>query len=306
MGGLEHSDEWLKRVEQPSIANQTPESGTTHHDRDMKVTREKPGDWLSSRHTAFHSEGDHAHESFQGDFGEPHATPGHGAYPHDFSAEEALFAEELRDVFALDYDEPPAFYARALLDDEQRAPLPLGSEQKATYQVLRRLKLPRRPLFDASGYAEQRVRRAAQQRRLLRASRSPFAGVLTLLAAFLIGAVILTAPAFAAGLQLLAGHTGVQQTQSFPAGVHSMTSNAPQQLMSLLSVTTPISWLGPDAQGFVFDSIGLFGQTVWSNGPIVDVQYRNPHVLDGLETLDIREFQISSKYSAVLQVVQQG
>jgi len=246
----------------------------------------------------------------------------HTRYPTDFSDAEEAFAEALRGAFAFEYDDAPPDYAQTLLGDELRAPTPEGYEQKITYQVMRRLDLPRRPLFERSTHrflgierpqwsdlAELRngevVRRAANY------ARRPLAGMLGLLAAVMISVLILASPAFASGVQvLIAGHTGAQETQGYPATTQfsRYDATAGQQYTSMLSVKTPIWWLGSSAHRYSYQGIRLYQPTNpdWSNGPVVDMQYGRPDGDGGLSVLDIREFQIAPEYAAVQQAVQAG
>ena len=264
MSGCEHSDEWINALALPPLDDDTL----------------------------------HDHRS---DGAEPHTSrTSHASYPTDFSCDEATFADTFRPLFAPENDDAPPDLAQTLIGEERHAPTPPGYEQKVAYQVMRRLNLPRRPLFEDASAPRSRFAAIA------RAPQRPLAGVFALLAALMIGVVVLSAPAFAAGLQLLAGHTGVQQVQTYPKNVRSFTSSVLIRQMSLLDLQTPLSWLGSETQGFSFESVQLYGKVIWSDGPIIDFQYSNGNSPQDTQTLDIREFQISSKYSAVLQSVQQG
>ena len=246
----------------------------------------------------------------------------HTRYPTDFSYAEEAFADALRGAFAFEYDDAPPDYAQTLLEDELRAPTPEGYEQKIAYQVMRKLDLPRRPLFERpthrflgmahpewSDLAELRngevVRRAANY------ARRPLAGMVGLLAAVMISVLILASPAFASGVQvLIAGHTGAQETQGYPTTTQlsPYDPDTGQQYTSLRNVTTPISWLGSSVYGYVYQGIRLYQPTKpdWSNGPVVDMQYSRPDGRGGLSVLDVREFQIAPQYAAVQQAVQAG
>ncbi len=268
MSGCEHSDEWLNALALPSLDDDAQHDQQHDHRSDGESSRS--------------------------------SSPTPSTYPSDFSCDETAFAETFRDLFAPEHDDTPPDLAQTLLGDERSAPTLPGYEQKITYQVMRRLNLPRRPLFEDTHTPSSRLAAVA------RVSRRPLAGVFAFVAMLMIGVMVLSAPAFAAGVQLLAGHTGVQQTQNFPTNARIISSNMSVQQMSLLNLQTPISWLGSETQGFTFENIQLYKPVLWSNGPIVDVQYSNVNSLGDMEMLDIREFQISSKYSAVLQAVHDG
>ncbi len=247
-------------------------------------------------------------------------------YPRDFSCDEEAFAETLREAFSLEYDDAPPDYAQTLLEDELRAPTPAGYEQKMAYTVLRRLELPRRPLVEP---ATRRLWGAAQPawpaladlrdgetlRRAAQYARRPLAGLVGVLAAVMISVIILASPAFASGVQvLLSGHTGVQETQGFPTSARSSSAatrdtDATGATVSLFNIKTPISWLGSNLQGYVYQGIHLYQPTTtpsWSNGPVVDMEYGRSDRRGAVSVLDIREFQISKQYAGVLQAVQQG
>ena len=257
-----------------------------------------------------------------GQVGEAERTP--KRYPRDFSFDEEAFAEALREAFSLEYDDAPPDYAQTLLDDELRAPTPAGYEQKMAYTVLRRLELPRRPLVEPSARrlwagggsawsALADLRDGETLRRAAQYARRPLAGILGILVAVMISVVILASPAFASGVQvLLSGHTGVQETQGFPTSARSSSAgdaDAAGATVSLFNIKTPISWLGSNSQGYVYQGIHLYQPTTtpsWSNGPVVDMQYARSDRHGAISVLDIREFQIAKQYAGVLQAVQQG
>ena len=246
----------------------------------------------------------------------------HTRYPNDFSDAEEAFADALRGSFSFEYDDAPPDYVQTLLEDELRAPTPEGYEQKITYQVLRRLDLPRRPLFERPPHRFLGMARSAWPdlaelrdgeavRRAARYARRPLAGMLGLLAAVMISVLVLASPAFASGVQvLIAGHTGVQETQGYPTTTRLAAYNADADLhfASLLDVKTPISWLGSSVKGYVYQGIQLDqpSHPDWSDGPVVDMQYGRPDKHGGMSVLDIREFQIAPQYAAVQQAVQDG
>ncbi len=101
---------------------------------------------------------------------------------------------------------------------------------------------------------------------------------------------------------LLINHTGVQQVESYPPGAQQAS------LVSGPMTAGPanILWLGPQVGDFKYQGTYLLKPEKWSQGSIVDVRYALPGKTSGDGVLDIREFQVSDNYSAVLQVVQEG
>jgi hypothetical protein len=73
-----------------------------------------------------------------------------------------------------------------------------------------------------------------------------------------------------------------------------------------LTTTMPIFGLGSMAGDYSYVGMQLLAPTDWSNGPIADMQYTLAQPSAGIGVLDIREFQMSSQYAAVLQIVQDG
>jgi hypothetical protein len=227
-------------------------------------------------------------------------------FPDDFSGEEAEFASELRTLFAPEQEELPPLYIETLLSDERCRGAEPAFEHKLAYGVLRRLHLPRAPLFSRRQVWRSAIRDVLHQ--VNRPLAASFIGVLLLM----VFTMAVTTPSFASGLSILLGHTGVRQVQSYPAKVRTSTPqtktgvSAPLQLSSKMSV----SWLGQRANTrantYVFANWHLLDPTEWSNGPMVDLQYVLPGQAKGSGLLDIREFQVSDNYAAVLQVVQVG
>ncbi len=68
----------------------------------------------------------------------------------------------------------------------------------------------------------------------------------------------------------------------------------------------PLFWPGRVADGYAYQGVQLQQRTSWSKGAIVDLQYGLLETGAGSGALDIREFQVGSTNSAVLQVVQAG
>lgn len=249
-------------------------------------------------------------------------------WPDDFSPDEKEFAAELRDLFPIEEEVLPPLYVQTLLDDDLRAPLGKGYIRKLTATVMARLGLPRtlnprrRPLMAL----ERLSLRAAASSAVSSARRAgaPVIAALSILMALVIGTVYLATPSFAEGLRLLLGQTGAQQLNSYPTNVtkpgkrhHDATAHG---------APTPVYWLGQTAGPYSYLGMSLLEQQDWSNGPVLDIQYilsTSAQSANGAQTsgaagatsvaakggsglLDIREFQLSSSYVAVLQAVQDG
>jgi hypothetical protein len=219
-------------------------------------------------------------------------------FPDDFSLDEAKFASELRDLFGPEREELPPLYVQTLLQDAHISAGP-GFEQKTAYRVFRRLSLARSPLVSRKDLLSTwRVVRGAPRHIALSVS---------LLITFMVFTMVLASPAFGAGVRILLGQTGVEQVHGYPANVRpSPQSHANGKTKMQLTTTMPISWLGATAGGYTYLGTRLIDPTDWSRGPIVDVQYALTQSSEGTGVLDIREFQVSSQYAAVLQVVQDG
>lgn len=230
------------------------------------------------------------------------ADPHGRLFPGDFSDEEALLASELRELFAIEREELPPYYISTLAtNDRYDATLP-GFEQKLSYRVFRDLRLPRLPLF---------------HRRWLPVSWSTLAEVVTNASRPLVGAVgalmllmlfsmVMASPSFAAGLRiLLRGGAGVDQVSLYPKNIA-----APGPVVSTRvhasTPAMPISWLGPEESNYSYQGMWNLDQQDWSKGPIAELQYAVAGATDGTGIVDIREFQVSDQYAAVLQVVQAG
>src|SRR5262249_47709567 len=116
--------------------------------------------------------------------------------------------------------------------------------------------------------------------------------------------VVLTGPAFAQGMQILLGQTGVQRVSSYPKNAQS--SDVGGLHASPMYPTLTPNWLGPELDGYSFQTIWMLKPEQWSKGPIVELEYARSGRTSGDGALDIREFRIADQYSSVLQVVQTG
>jgi hypothetical protein len=262
-------------------------------------------------------------------------------WPEDFSPEEKRFADELRELFPIEDEVLPPLYVQTLLDDELRAPLGRGYTRKLIYRVMRRLDLPTRPLTPRRGFLglpEGTTLRSVTEP--VRRAGTPVIAALSLLMALVLGTVYLATPSFAEGLRLLLGQTGAQQLESYPANVAD--ASHPVKPRTQASAAMPMFWLGPALGRYSYIGMGLLDQQDWSNGQVLDIQYSltQPAIQEQAQTgandansasgtgdansvsgasgqkpgaqtsgsglLDIREFQVSNAYSAVLLVVQDG
>jgi hypothetical protein len=119
--------------------------------------------------------------------------------------------------------------------------------------------------------------------------------------------VIAAAPSFADGLRILLGHTGVEQVQSYPSGVHSSASMVnPPHSAAPSRLLAQVDWFGPSVGKYIYSSAMVNRPTQWSDGPMVELQYTYQGSSHGSGLLDVREFQLSPEYAGVLQVVADG
>lgn len=227
-------------------------------------------------------------------------------FPDDFNLDEAAFAAELREVFALERDDPPPLYAQTLLAEERYRAAEAGFENKVVYRVFRRLRLPRPRLMPQRGL-RQGVRAVRESLASLsrRAATVMAAAMLFMAVTFLVAT-----PSFAAGLRILLGQTGVQQVSSYPSGVHSSRTHAStvKAKRDPFAEGAPLYWLGQNFNDFTY--AGLQTQEAdFARGAMVDVHYLafGGNRLSRMEAparLDVREFRVADDYAAVLQVVQ--
>jgi len=219
------------------------------------------------------------------------------SFPEDFSIDEEDFASELRELFPLEREVLPPGLAQTLCGDEWRAPVTPGYEAKVTYHVFSRLDLPRAPLV------VQRHTRFDSIATALKRPTKPLAAAISTLLVLMVFSVLMASPAFAEGLRILVGQTGVAQVSQLPAHIDTPPSieTSAQQ-----GPPAPVYWLGPSYSNFKFFYANQIAQQEWSEGPITELHYVLTKVAAGGGTLDIREFRVSHDFEAVLQVVQQG
>ncbi|MGZ3662905.1 MAG: hypothetical protein ACXVDA_00260 [Ktedonobacterales bacterium] len=223
-------------------------------------------------------------------------------FPDDFSVEEAAFASELRELFALEREELPPLYAQTLLHDERLEVAEAGFEQKLLYRVMRRLRLQRAPLFEHQHVA---LAFTALRESLIRMSR-PLAASLTTVMFVMALTVAISTPSFAAGVRILLGQTGVQQVPAYPTNVRAPIVSKNAYHPRAFDPGMPVLWLGSMSGNYLYQGVRPEDPTDFSQGPIVEMQYTLEGHTGGTGVLDIREFRINEKYSAVLQVIQDG
>lgn len=241
---------------------------------------------------------------------ERHDAAGAGgrSWPDDFSLEEMQFARELQGLFPIEDEALPPLYIQTLLDEELHAPVDRTDVRRLKRIVLSKLGLPQRPLFTRqwapSAWAEQ-VSVEKVTNTLKRASR-PVVALMGLLIVCMVGSMYLATPSFAQGLRMLFGDTGAQQVANYPQNItpeKKVTGVAPS------APSMPTFWPGAATGDYIYQGMRALPQTTYSHGPIIDLQYvlsERSHQQTGSGMLDIREFQIATSLSAVLQSVQEG
>lgn len=228
-------------------------------------------------------------------------------FPDDFSGDEADFASVLRNAFDVERDELPPLYARTLLDDERLTLADPLFEQRTAYRVFRQLRLrrnvlPRHPRRQAPAPREL----WSSARETIASTSRPMLTAFGMLLALMAFTVALASPSFAAGLNLLLGHTGVAQVPSYPSNVRaSHVAEKPAADLDF-DPAMPLRWLGHGATGYSYAGVQLQDPADWSKGPIVELQYSLAKAGRGTGVIDIREFQINPRFAAVLQVVKAG
>lgn len=252
------------------------------------------------------------------------------AWPDDFSPEEIRFARKLRGVYSIEDENLPPLYVQTMLEDVSRAPLSPGYTRTLTYRVMRRLELPRRPL------APRRRKPRLPDRASLRAfsepvrrAGAPAIAALAVLMTLVLGSMYLATPSFAQGLRILLGQTGAQQMDTYPTIAEpTKPRTAGHRNGGARAEAMPVYWPGPAIDGYSYLGMNLIDQQDWSRGPVLELQYSLTQPVNdkaatptpaattigkdsaattaGSGLLDIREFQVSSQYSAVLLAVQTG
>ncbi len=245
-----------------------------------------------------------ATERFGSSAGEE-VMPGGRFAPTDFSSEELTLARELNRLYSLEQEDLPPLFVQTLAGDMQHWMAPSGLAQRVTYQVFRRLHLyrPRSP-------GERSPVKSAGLQKLKRATRT--VGLSTVLALLLLSMVTVV-PSFAAGwARLLLQRTGVQMMSHYPQ--QTVTNLVLTQYLSLReaqeAVPFQVYWLGESKSldaaraSYRYQSLLLHMGQQWADGPVVEVQYRQPNPV-GMGLLSVREFRPAAG-STVLLVVANG
>jgi hypothetical protein len=224
--------------------------------------------------------------------------------PDDFTQDEALFAGELRDAYDIEREDLPSGYVPAVLGYERHKPATPSFERRLTYRVFRALSLPQSPLFERNLMRQFGAALAEPAERLRHAGRATV-GVLASALLVMVMSMVFATPSFADGLQILLGHTGVQQVAAYPRNIQQ---SGPQQVAQLdrEEIQIPLYWMGSTVGDYSYLGMRKLPTEVWSKGPVVDIQYVLSHTSKGSGVLDIRTFQVSDRYAAVLKVVQTG
>src|SRR5215469_4306196 len=130
--------------------------------------------------------------------------------PADFSAEEQKLARDLNGLFPLEQEQLPPRYVQTLATENGAWVAPSGLEQRATYQVFRRLRLPRRLFTLQVPGADDTARRPRWP------GQAPRTLALSTLLALVVLSLVTVAPSFAQRLSLLLGQTGMQVAPYHP------------------------------------------------------------------------------------------
>ncbi len=216
------------------------------------------------------------------------------AHP-DFSAEELELARSLRRLFPLEQEQLPPLFIETLAAERSAWVAPHGLEQRVTYRVFRRLRLPRHLPWLQAPVLNSRPHwpRPATRRTALS----------TLLALVLLS-LVTVAPSFAQGLHLLMGQTGSQGAPGYPVDTF-----APQGQVSYLPISevrklVPFTtyWLGEAPGAYQFQQLLLHLGQSWADGPVIELQYKLAENA-GSRQLLVREFRPTG--ATVLQVVAQ-
>lgn len=222
----------------------------------------------------------------------------HGALmaPADFSDEELVLARDLQRLFPLEQEQLPPRFIQTLAAEETTWAAPTGLEQRVTYQVFRRLRLPRRR--SAPPEAGPRGRRPGPAPRLM---------TLGMLVVVLVVSLVTAVPTFTQGLRGLLTQTRSQgaspAVQPLPAPQDQGQSISPQEVHNV--VHFPLYWPGTAAGMYQLQGLVLHMGQTWADGPVVDIQYTLA-MSPGSGTLTVREFRPAKNTKTILQVVAQG
>src|SRR4029079_5086422 len=191
-------------------------------------------------------------------------------FPNDFTQDEELFASELRNSFDIEREALPSGYVPTVLGYERHAPARPGFERRVTRQVFRELNLPSRPLFERNSLLQFGAALVEPVQQLRHAGRAAM-GVLASVMLVMVMSMIFATPSFADGLQILLGHTGVQQVADYPRNVHNVELQKTQQV-SQNEAPTPLYWMGQTVGNYSYLGMRTLPKAAWSKGQIVDLQ----------------------------------
>ena len=243
-------------------------------------------------------------------------------FPDDFSLEEAVFARELNDLFALDEEDTPPLFVQTLMagEDPRFDAVETHFETKTAARVFRRLKLKRHLFhrqkpqrlfaFWSSGFSVPRS--------LVKLSIGSIV--------FMLATMVMAVPSFASGLNYLwaGAHAGVVQVDTYPLlsrsphtsnqsaqnGQTQNTGNSSAESHTMDLVATqrvlhfPMFWPQYIPSRYQQSAIYLYpGDTSWSDGPVLVMDYA--YSLPGIapRQITICEFKPNG---TVLQVVHNG
>jgi hypothetical protein len=224
------------------------------------------------------------------------------SFPEDFTCDEERFASKLRDLYDIEREDLPPGYVPTLLGYERHKPAMPGFERRLTMSVFRELEL-QRPLFERSLVLQIGAALAEPVERVRHAGRSAV-GVLASAMLVMVLSMVFASPSFADGLNILLGHTGVQQVAAYPRNVRNPE---PQRQVATQDIQTPLYWMGPTVAGdYAYLGMRALPSEGWSQGPIVDIQYVLTHASKGTGVLDVRMFQVANQYQSVMKAVQDG
>ncbi len=235
--------------------------------------------------------------------------------PDDFSSEDLAFAQELEDLFPVDQEEIPPFFAQTLLETEcpRFQAVEHGFEQKVSARVFRRLHL-RRPLYRSSSPS------------LLKdlPIHRPLMALVAACLLFMLVTMVYTGPLFASGLTFLwtGAHSGVLLTRTYPQ-LASTSQHHAHNVRSLPAIAIPreIDYIQaqnelhfpiylPNSMPANYDLNDIYlyqnNNQNWADGPLLQLSYTyelpgiTPH---GTGRIVICEFKPLGK---VVQVVKFG
>ncbi len=226
-------------------------------------------------------------------------------FPLDFTSEEAELAGELRALFPIEDEVLPPLYVQTLMDDPWVVPVSPADERTLARSVFARLRVARPPVLSKLSVLPLRSTFVETIAQVNTFSRSLVVAAGVALATMFL-TVLLTGPAFAQGLQILLGHTGVQQVQAYPSDVRLVPSGARANIGQ--DTQGSLAWFGPSVDGYDYDMMRLERLQSWSEGPVVHMQYVRGGAPGSAASsvIDVREFQVASNLASVLQVVKVG